>query len=96
MALTFLDASTADVAYVDAPKERPTEFDWKKTRWIDVSIWNQTLVAYEGETPVYATLVSTGIDGMGDPKTTRSTVRGAFRIDAKHVTATMDADDVDN
>jgi hypothetical protein len=85
-----------DIAYVDRPSEPPREFEYAKTKWVDVSIWQQTLVAYEGERPVYATLVSTGIDGMGDPKTTKSTLRGAFRIDSKHVTATMDADDIES
>jgi hypothetical protein len=87
-----------DVAYVAtlAKEDWPKEFDYEHTKWIDVSIWNQTLVAYEGTRPVYVTLVSTGIDGMGDPKTTKSTLRGAFKIDAKHVTTTMDADDVSN
>lgn len=62
--------------------------------WIDVSILKQTLVAYDGTTPVYATLVSTGADGLGDPKKTHSTVRGVFLIHTKHVTATMSGDEV--
>ncbi len=62
--------------------------------WIHVSIMKQSMVAYEGETPVYVTLVSTGADGLGDPKTTHSTVRGQFLIHTKHVTATMDSDEV--
>lgn len=61
-------------------------------KWIDVSILQQVLVAYEGLTPVYATMVSTGEAGLGDPKTTRSTVLGAFRINTKFITATMDSD----
>ncbi|MEO7034462.1 MAG: L,D-transpeptidase, partial [Polyangiaceae bacterium] len=61
--------------------------------WIHVSILKQSMVAYVGDTPVYATLVSTGADGMGDPKTTHSTVRGQFLIHTKHVTATMDSDE---
>ncbi len=81
-----------EVAVFDTPPP-PTSFDWKHTKWIDVSITFQSLVLYEGERPVYATLVSTGVDGAGDPKTTRSTVQGEFRIDYKHVTTTMDADD---
>lgn len=61
--------------------------------WIHVSILKQSMVAYEGETPIYVTLVSTGADGLGDPKTTHSTVRGQFLIHTKHVTATMDSDE---
>ncbi|MGD0530282.1 MAG: L,D-transpeptidase [Polyangiaceae bacterium] len=82
------------VAVFDTPPP-PASFDWKHTKWIDVSITFQSLVLYDGERPVYATLVSTGVDGAGDPKTTRSTVQGEFRIDYKHVTTTMDADDAD-
>lgn len=62
-------------------------------KWIDVSILRQTLVAYEGTRPVYATLVSTGVDGLGDPETTHSTVQGTFLIHTKHVTVTMDGDE---
>jgi lipoprotein-anchoring transpeptidase ErfK/SrfK len=60
-------------------------------KWIDISIDQQTLVMWEGSVPVYATLVSTGQDRMGDPKTTKSTVRGTFRIRGKHVTTLMDS-----
>ncbi len=62
--------------------------------WIEVSILHQTLVAYEGDKPVYVTLVSTGADGLGDPKETHSTVRGQFLIHTKHITATMSGDEV--
>jgi lipoprotein-anchoring transpeptidase ErfK/SrfK len=72
----------------------PTEWPKAATdgeKWIDISIENQVLVAWQGKTPVYATLVSTGQDGMGDPQTTKSTIRGTFRIRDKHVTTTMDS-----
>src|SRR5690606_15879024 len=62
--------------------------------WIEVSILNQTLVAYEGQRPVYVTLVSTGIGGLGDPAETHATVQGTFLIHTKHVTATMSSDEV--
>jgi lipoprotein-anchoring transpeptidase ErfK/SrfK len=68
----------------------------KTKRWIDISLLGQTLVLYEGTKPVYATAISTGRDGLGDPKKTHSTVRGTFRIREKHVTTTMDAHEVDN
>jgi hypothetical protein len=61
-------------------------------KWIDVSIQDQTLVAYEGTKAVYATLVSTGRAGLADPDTAPATVRGTFMIHAKHVSATMDDD----
>jgi hypothetical protein len=78
---------------------KPSELPWfakDGTKWIDVSILSQTLVLWEGATPVYATLVSTGKDGLGDPKTTHSTPTGTFRIYQKHVTTTMDSDMADH
>src|SRR5690606_35775573 len=48
-------------------------------------------VLYEGTTPIYATMVSTGKDGLGDHRKTHSTPRGTFRIRDKHVTTTMDS-----
>ena len=62
-------------------------------KWIDVSILRQTLVAYEGERPVFTTLVSTGADGLGDPEKTHSTIQGTFLIHTKHLSVTMDGDD---
>ena len=61
------------------------------SKWIDVSIQNQVLVLYEGAQPVFATLVSTGKDGLGDPAKTLSTPTGQFRIYQKHITTTMDS-----
>jgi lipoprotein-anchoring transpeptidase ErfK/SrfK len=60
---------------------------------LDVSIAKQTMVAYLGMQPVYATLVSTGKDGAGDPLTTHSTVQGQFLIHTKHVTDEMKSDE---
>ncbi len=45
---------------------------------------------------MYATLVSTGRDGIGDPATTVSTPQGTFRIGEKHVTTTMDSSVADS
>ncbi len=60
-------------------------------KWIDVSIKGQWLVAYEGDKPVFATLVSTGRDGTNE-KGKFATVQGSFRVREKHVAATMDGD----
>ncbi|HSO00871.1 MAG TPA: L,D-transpeptidase [Candidatus Nanopelagicales bacterium] len=62
-------------------------------KWIDVSIEQQMLVAYEGKRPVFATLVSTGRGELADPETTSATVRGTFFLQSKHLTATMDGDE---
>jgi hypothetical protein len=56
-------------------------------RWIDVELASQTLVAYEGTTPVFETLVSTG---RGAPGTDTATHPGTFRIWVKLTTSTMD------
>ncbi|RYZ02766.1 MAG: hypothetical protein EOO73_30340 [Myxococcales bacterium] len=76
---------------VDKFKSRP---GWARPgrSWIHVSILQQSLVMYDGEKPVYVTLVSTGVDGLGDPVETHSTVRGQFLIHTKHVSVTMDSD----
>jgi hypothetical protein len=66
------------------------------TTWLSVSILKQSLVVYRGEKPVYATLVSTGVDGLGDPLETHSTVLGVYRIHTKHVTATMSGEEADD
>jgi hypothetical protein len=76
------------------PVEKMPSWAVAGQKWIDVSILKQSLVAYEGTKPVYATLVSTGADGLGDPKKTHSTIQGVFRIHTKHVSITMDGDDV--
>ena len=54
-------------------------------KWIDVDVSTQTLVAFVGEKPVFATLVSTG-------KSNHETPRGTFRIREKHVAQTMAGD----
>ncbi|MBN2195854.1 MAG: L,D-transpeptidase [Polyangiaceae bacterium] len=78
---------------VDGLRRRPGWAAAGRT-WIDVSILEQSLVAYEGTKPVYVTLVSTGIDGLGDPEQTHSTIRGQFLVHTKHLTITMDGDEV--
>ena len=57
-----------------------------RARWVDVNLEQQVLVAYEADTPVYATLVATGKPGYETPT-------GLYRMHAKHVSTTMDGDD---
>ncbi|QQR89311.1 MAG: L,D-transpeptidase [Myxococcales bacterium] len=62
-------------------------------KWIDVDLNTQSLVAYVGETPVFATLVSTGrVMKREDPLRNHETPTGSFRITSKHLSATMDGD----
>lgn len=81
-----------DVGVVSTPSTFPPEAD-RGEKWIDVSLVQQTLVLYEGRKPVYATLVSTGRDRLGDPKTTLATPQGTFRIQSKHIAAAMDSEE---
>ncbi len=66
--------------------------DWAtpEQKWLDISLANQTLVAWQGHKPVYATLISSGSDRLGDPQTGPSTVQGVFRLRHKHVTRSVD------
>lgn len=79
-----------DLGVVSAPAVWPEAAN-KGEKWIDVSLVQQTLVLYQGKTPVYATLVSSGQDRLGDPKTSKATPRGEFRIRSKHIAAAMDS-----
>ncbi|NNB87694.1 L,D-transpeptidase family protein [Corallococcus exiguus] len=51
-------------------------------RWLDVDLEAQTLIAYEGDRPVYATLISSGNPGTDTPE-------GLFRIWVKFAEADM-------
>jgi len=55
-------------------------------RWIDVDLASSTLVAYEGDRPVFATLVSAGIGRPGSPI---ATPPGVHRIFTKLPTSDM-------
>lgn len=41
------------------PIERPAEIDTE--RWVSVDLYEQVMIAYEGDTPVYTSLVSSGL-----------------------------------
>jgi hypothetical protein len=66
-----------------APRPRGVGAD---ERWIDVDLDQQVLVAYEGERPVYATMISSGIG--------RSTPTALHRIAEKRMVARMKSPDV--
>jgi hypothetical protein len=63
-------------------------------KWVDVNLTTQTLVAFEGEKPVFATVVSTGKKDRQNPDKSKNheTRAGIFRIREKHIAATMDGD----
>ena len=80
-----------DISVVSPPSIFP-EFAERGEKWIDVSLRQQTLTLYEGKRPIYTTLVSTGRDRLGDPKTTYATPQGTFRLRSKHIAAAMDSE----
>jgi lipoprotein-anchoring transpeptidase ErfK/SrfK len=59
--------------------------------WIDIILSQQTLVAYTGTRPVFATLISSGKSSKIKDKD-HSTPIGTWRIREKHITTTMDGD----
>ncbi len=71
------------------PRKSFPSFVAEGKKWIDISIKEQMLIAYEGTKAVYVAYISTGLNEMGDPAKTFATVRGVFTIKSKHVTATM-------
>ncbi|MFM2416028.1 MAG: hypothetical protein RL385_751 [Pseudomonadota bacterium] len=75
------EGSVRIVDKVTRPRQVP-----RRERWIRVDLDRQTLTAYEGDAPVFATLVSSGLPDHATPV-------GMFRLHAKHVTTTM-ADDM--
>jgi lipoprotein-anchoring transpeptidase ErfK/SrfK len=60
-------------------------------KWVDVNLTRKTLVAFEGDKPVYAALVSPGKKSKKKAKD-HSTPKGTFRIREKHIAVTMDGD----
>jgi hypothetical protein len=76
------------------PAKRMPRWGTNGEKWIDVNVTTQRLVLYEGTKPVYATLVSSGEAGLEDPEHTTATKRGIFRIHTKHVSATMDSEEI--
>lgn len=85
--------SDQDASRIDPAKRMPA---WGKNgeKWLDINVTRQTLVAYDGMQPVFATLISSGAAGLDDPELSTATKRGIFRIHTKHVTTTMASDEV--
>lgn len=79
-----------DAAIVTAPSKPPADLT-PGEKWIDVDLHHQSLIALEGDKPIFATIVSTGRHDE-DPAKDHRTVEGSFRIREKHVTTTMDGD----
>jgi lipoprotein-anchoring transpeptidase ErfK/SrfK len=73
---------------VRAPERtaRPAEVS-PGERWIDVDTAREILTVYDGDEPIFVTLVSTG---QGRPGTRYSTPRGVHRVEYKVPSAKMD------
>jgi hypothetical protein len=81
--------SDADGTWTE-PEARPKEVG-SDEKWIDVNLTRKTLMAFEGDTPVYATLISSGKRSKIKKRDHR-TKTGKWRIREKHITTTMDGD----
>jgi len=90
-------AETGDGSWVKRTQIRstspgPLPVDLKPNeRWIDVNLSTQTVVAFEGDKAIYATLISSGRESKIKDKDHR-TPTGEWRIREKHITTTMDGD----
>jgi hypothetical protein len=62
-----------------------------REKWIDINLGLQSLVAFEGDAAVFATIISSGRHD-DDPVKDHHTHPGEFRVREKHVSATMDND----
>jgi hypothetical protein len=85
--------SDRDASRLDPVRKMPA-WGTNGEKWIDINVTKQTLALYEGTKAVYATLVSTGEAGLSDPAKSTATKRGIYRIHTKHVSVTMDSDEV--
>ncbi len=65
--------------------ERPEAIEHAH-KWVHVNLRNQSIVAYEGSTPVYATLISSGKPGYDTPA-------GTYRIREKYLSTDMTGED---
>lgn len=75
-------------AQSEAIATRISELQQSRQRWIQLDLSSQRLIAWEGNTPVYAVIVSTGAAATPTPT-------GTFAIQSMHRTARMRGDDYD-
>ena len=85
-------ALAKDVGIAVAPSKWPKVAE-SGEKWIEVDLSEQVMVLWNGKKAEFATLVSSGRPAVGDPNDTYSTIRGSYRIYAKHISATMDSDE---
>ena len=80
-------AVPADDMRVADKVDRPDGVD-ASDKWIHINLSEQTLVAYEGDKPVFATLISSGLRN-------HATKNGLFKMQRKYVAKTMRGQDED-
>jgi lipoprotein-anchoring transpeptidase ErfK/SrfK len=88
LSIAIGDAIVAPVKAQTWIAQRMTELQYTNTRWIEINVSTQRLIAWEGGTPIYAIIVSTGTDE-------HPTLIGSFAVQSKHRTARMQGDDYD-
>jgi lipoprotein-anchoring transpeptidase ErfK/SrfK len=84
-----------DVVSIEPRATKPRRVAGGRETWVEVSTVGGWLIAYEGERPVYATLISAGkgeILPSGAMRPTSSTPQGTWSIASKLRTATMRSD----
>jgi hypothetical protein len=90
-----LFVSARDATVAEAAAKLPTGVPPGR-KWIEVSITRGTLVAYEGLTPVYATLISPGRGGVPvpghDAVENSTTPLGTYNVTFKDRAVTMSPD----
>jgi hypothetical protein len=74
-----------DEVRVARRKKRPSDVP-EGAKWIHVDLGQQTLIAYEGDEPVYAAVISSGKEGYEPPT-------GLFQVEQKYISTTMNATD---
>lgn len=88
-----------DATVVEAAKKLPGGVA-EGQKWIHVRVTLGTLTAYEGRTPVFATLMSPGAGGVSvpgrDPVKDSTTPRGTFYVTFKDRAATMSPEKGEN
>jgi lipoprotein-anchoring transpeptidase ErfK/SrfK len=70
--------------FVNVAERRPIPLNLAPDEpWIHVDVSEQTLVLYRHSTPIYATVVSSGLEGTDTPV-------GRYRVNRKFISSTMD------
>jgi hypothetical protein len=87
------DDDISSARRVEHPPARIARRKKGRRSWLDISILRGVMVAYEYDTPVYATLISPGRGGLPTPGVptleTAATPTGLYSVLGKFVTATM-------